>query len=389
MVESTVRCVPLATLDELRTLRYMTETDVILVGAGPIGLEMGVALKGAGVDYVHLEAKQVGHTISWFPRQARFFSSPERIAICGVPCRTVDQSKATREEYLEYLLGIVQQFDLPVRTYERVTAIRHEPNDASRPFHIETRTAHGEQQYRANKVILTVGDMHGPRSLAYPELPEVPGHDLPHVSHYFDEPHPYFGQDLLIVGGRNSAVEAAIRCHRAGARVALSYRRAELDSSIKYWLKPEIEWLIKMDEIQFFPNSAPVRITPSSVSLAPVDAEQKLDLDPSDWQQVSADFVLLLIGYQMDSTLLRQAGVNLKGPNRAPELDPETMETNVPGLYIAGTAAAGTQIRFKLFIENCHTHVVRILRHICDQDPKFVNSLAYRRLHENPLIAES
>ena len=380
---------PLAILDGLRTLRSMRETDVILVGAGPIGLEMAVALKQAGVDYVHLEAKQVGHTISWFPRQARFFSSPERIAICGVPCRTVDQSKATREEYLEYLLGIVQQFDLPIQTYERVASIRRETGGGTHPFHVATQTAHGSCDYRAQRVILTIGDMHGPRDLSYPELPEVPGRDLPHVSHYFDEPHPYFGQDLLIVGGRNSAVEAAIRCHRAGARVALSYRRSELDSSIKYWLKPEIEWLIKMNEIQFYPNTAPVRITSSEVSLAPVDNDQKLDLESTHWQQAKADFVLLLIGYQMDSSLLSDVGVHLRGTNLAPEVDPETMETNVPGLYIAGTAAAGTQIRFKLFIENCHAHVVRILRHISGQDPKFINSLAYRRLHENPLIAES
>ena len=366
----------------------MTETDIILVGAGPIGLEMAVGLKQAGLDYIHLEAKQVGQTISWFPRQARFFSSPERISICGVPLRTVDQSKASREEYLEYLLGVAQQFELPIRTYERVSSIQHREGE-SHSFVVRTQRADGPQEYRAQRVILTIGDMHGPRPLEYPEIGPVPGRDLPHVSHYFEEPHPYFGKDLLIVGGRNSAVEAAIRCHRAGARVALSYRRDELDSSIKYWLKPEIEWLIKSEDISFYPRTVPAHVSPTTVRLAPVDDQQHIDMNQGNWMAVPADFLLLLIGYQMDSSLLHEVGATLSGPTHAPVVDPDTMQTTVPGLYVAGTAAAGTQIRFKLFIENCHTHVVRILRHLSGKDPRDINPLAYRRLHENPQIVES
>ncbi len=363
--------------------------DVVLIGAGPIGLEMAVALKEAGVDYVHLEAKQVGHTISWFPRQARFFSSPERIAICGVPLMTVDQSKATREEYLAYLLGIVKQFELPIQTYERVTQLLHEPCDGETRFQVTTECAAGTAHYRARRVILAMGDMHAPRPLRHAGLDPVPGASLPHVSAYFDEPHPYSGQDLLIVGGKNSAIEAAIRCYRAGARVALCHRRPALSSSIKYWLKPEIEWLIDSGEIQCYPNSVPVRITPTHADLAPVGDDCEPRLDQDSWQRVKADFVLLLIGYVMDPTLLRQAGVELFGPGLTPRLNPETMETNVPGLYVAGTAAAGTQLSFKLFIENCHAHVVRVLRHLVGQDPSHVNGLAYARLAEHPLPAES
>jgi thioredoxin reductase (NADPH) len=231
--------------------------------------------------------------------------------------------------------------------------------------------------------------MHRPRRLTYERLPVVPGADLSHVSHYFEEPHPYVGQNLLIVGGRNSAVEAAIRCQRAGARVAISYRRDQLDQSIKYWLKPEIDWLIRTGAIAFHPATLPVEITPTAVQLAPVDEDRQPHLDRSVWCEVPADFVLLLIGYEMDSSLLEGAGVALRGPGRAPTLNPETMETNVPGFYVAGTAAGGTQLRFKVFIENCHVHVSRILRHLTGQEPAHINPLAFSQVLEDPLIAES
>ncbi len=185
--------------------------DVALIGAGPIGLEMAVALQDAGIDFVHLEAEQVGHTISWFPRQARFFSSPERIAICGVPLMTVDQSKATCEEYLAYLRGIVQQFDLRVQTYERVLKVEPRADSTPPQYTLVTERAGIRRRYQASRVIFAMGDMHGPRPLQHPGLAAVAGTDLPHVSQYFDEPHPYGGQRLLIVGGKNSAVEAAIR----------------------------------------------------------------------------------------------------------------------------------------------------------------------------------
>jgi thioredoxin reductase (NADPH) len=220
-------------------------------------------------------------------------------------------------------------------------------------------------------------------------LGDVPGVDLPHVSHYFDEPHPYAGQKLLIVGGKNSAIEAAIRCHRIGAHVALCQRGHEISSSIKYWLKPEVEWLISSGEISYFPGCVPIEITPTDVRLAPLDPQCAPATDPSLWKTIPADFVLLLIGYVMDPTLLEMAGVELWGPGRTPRLTPDTMESNVRGLYVAGTAAAGTQLSYKLFIENCHAHVVRILRHVAGCDPKHINPLAYARLQEHPIPAES
>lgn len=332
----------------------MTHHRVILVGAGPIGIELHVVLKHMGVDVLHLEAGAVGQTITWYPKQARFFSSPERIAIAGVPLISPDQSKATREQYLAYLRSVVQQFALPIATHEPVRRI--ERNDEGL-FTVQT----GQRSATCDHLVLAIGDMHLPRELG------VEGEDLPHVSHYFDEPHAYFGRRLLIVGGRNSAAEAALRCHRAGAKVSLSYRGENLDDNgIKYWLLPELKALIKAGEIKFYPNTSPKKITDQQVELI---GTVPLKKGTVPIHSIDADHVLLLTGYAQDKTLFEMIGVELVGENRAPSCEPDSMQTNVPNLYIAGTAAAGTQQRFKLFIENCHSHATKIARAITGQIP--------------------
>ena len=326
-------------------------TDVIVIGAGPIGLVLAVALKKAGIEYLHFDAKQIGYTISWFAPQTKFFSSNERIAIAGVPLATPDQTKATREQYLTYLRGIVQQFELKVRTYEPVTRIERVADS----FVVTTHCRGQERKCWASKIVLCTGGTDRPRKL------HVPGEDLPHVGHYFKDPHDYFDRDLLIIGGKNSAVEAALRSHHAGARVSISYRKAELPAaSIKYWLMPEITGLFKSGAIRAYFNTHPIEITPSHVKLR--DADKKVT-------EVAADFVLPLIGYEQDSTLLKMAGVQLVGENHAPAHDDKTMETNVPGIYVAGTAVAGTQNRYTLFIENCHVHVERIMAALTGHTP--------------------
>jgi thioredoxin reductase (NADPH) len=219
----------------------------------------------------------------------------------------------------------------------------------------------GEHQYEAAKVVAAIGDMHRPRMLG------VRGENLPHVSHYLADPHRYFGRRVLIVGGKNSAVEAAIRLHRVGAAVTISYRRDGFDADrIKYWLLPEIRGLIKSGHVAFHPRTVPAMIERDAVVLAPVRETGDL-FEPdvmAQRQNVAADDVLLLTGYEMDASLLEAAGVELAGDQRAPRFDPRTMETNVPGLYVAGTATAGTQKRFRVFIENCHDHAQRIASHI-------------------------
>jgi thioredoxin reductase (NADPH) len=325
-------------------------TDVAVIGAGPIGLELAVALKRAGVDYLHFDAKQIGYTISWFAPQTRFFSSNERIAIAGVPLQTWDQSKSTREEYLAYLRQIVIQFDLKVRTYEPVVGIERRGDG----FALTTNPSDGPKTIHAKRIVLCTGGTDRPRRL------NVPGEDLPHVSHYFQDPHTYFRRRLLIVGGKNSAVEAALRCHHAGADVSLSYRRDQLNaSSIKYWLLPEINGLIGADKIHGYFGTMPRQITPSHVTLC--RSSYCTASDSTNDRALPFDFVLLLIGYEADLSLLKKAGVELRGDCQAPVFNEHTMETNVPGVYVAGCAVGGTQDKFAIFLENCHIHVPRIV----------------------------
>lgn len=331
-------------------------TDVVVVGAGPIGLELAVALKREGIEYVHVEAKQIGYTISWFPPQTQFFSSNERIAIAGVPLQTADQTKASREAYLAYLRSIVEQFDLEVHTYAKVVGIQ--PNHEG--FVVTTQTARHRRQLRCRRLVLCTGGTDHPRRL------KIPGEDLPHVSHYFQDPHPYFRKRLLVVGGKNSAIETALRCHHAGANVTLSYRREQLDpKSIKYWLLPEINGLIADGQITGLFNTVPTEIMPMEVILGPPNGAASEDgpapaVVPNPLR-CPADFVLLQIGYEQDITLFELAGLKLSGECKAPLYDERTMESSVPGIYIAGTAVGGTQDKYRVFIENCHVHVGRII----------------------------
>jgi thioredoxin reductase (NADPH) len=325
--------------------------SVAVIGAGPIGLELAVALKKEGIDFLHFDAKQVGYTISWFAPQTRFFSSNDRIAIAGMPLQTVDQGKATREEYLAYLRSIVQLHDLKIQTYEPVVRITKSENG----FELESRQSGHPRLYHADRVVLCTGGTDRPRLL------NISGEDLPHVDHYFRDPHPFFRRRLLIVGGRNSAVEAAIRCYRAGADVSISYRRDKLDNnSIKYWLSPEINGLLAADKIHGFFSTLPTEITAAEVKLK--------HLPTGDVTSHPFDFVLLLIGYEADMSLLRCAGVELRGDCQTPVFDPHTMETNVPGLHVAGCAIGGTQDKYAIFLENCHVHIPRILASLKGQE---------------------
>ena len=352
-----------------------TITDEAIVGAGPIGLELAVALKQAGVDYLPFEAAQIGHTFTWWPRNTYFFSTTERIEIAGVPIQNTTQGRTTGEEYLAYLRGVVEQFDLQVHTYEPVVGVERGPEG----FLLRTRPRSGDRRYRCRALVLANGDMHRTHRL------NIPGEDLPHVSHYFVDVHPYFRQRLLIVGGRNSAVEAALRCWRAGACVTLSYRRADFDASaVKHWILPDLKTQIELGTIGFHPLTAPVAITPEHVVLERLNA----DGTPSGARfEHRTDFVLLLTGFEGDVRLLEQAGVTLVGASRTPVYDSETMQTDVPGLYLAGTAAAGwRQESYALFIENTHVHVGKIVKALTGRWPDRLGTIPARR-YDLPLEA--
>jgi thioredoxin reductase (NADPH) len=319
------------------------DAEVAIVGAGPLGIELAVALQRAGVSFIQFDARQIGYTISWFPPQTRFFSSNDRIAIAGVPLQTPDQNKATREQYLAYLRTVVQQFGLTINTYATVVGIRSRPGG----FAITARLGGGvEQTYTAQRIALATGGTAKPRRLG------VPGEDLPHVHPHWTDAHDYFAKRVLVVGGKNSAVETALRLHHAGAQVSLCYRREELPAkSIKYWLLPEIMGLMKSGAIAAYVNTCVTRITPTHVML-------------SSGAEVEADFVVPQIGFVADMSLCRLAGVELIGEREVPSYNPDTMETNVPGIYVCGTVVGGTQDKYEIFIENGHVHVERIVAHL-------------------------
>ena len=324
-----------------------------IIGAGPIGIELAVAFKRAAIDYVHLDAAQIGSTIQWYPLEMLFHSRADLLSISGVPLQVSDQQKPKREEYLAYLRSVVLQFALEIRTYERVEKATRR---AEGGFELRTRTIGGERLYRVDIVVVAIGAMHAPRLLG------IPGEDAPNVSHYFRDPHDFFGRRLLIVGGRNSAVETAVRCQRAGASVTISYRRAEFDSGvIKFWLLPEIRGMIRDGRVSFLPNTIPLEIGASSAQLA-MTGEDGQVLPDAVPLALPADFVLLMTGYRQDTSLFKTLGVDLGGLDQQPRYDPETMETNVPGVFVAGTAIAGTPPgKIRVIVESCHVHIPRIV----------------------------
>ncbi|MCB0210640.1 MAG: NAD(P)-binding domain-containing protein [Anaerolineae bacterium] len=341
-------------------------TEVLIIGAGPIGLELAVALKQASVNYIQVEAKQIGHTISWWPRNTNFFSTSERIAISGVPIQNNHQGRITGEDYLAYLRGIVEQFDLHINSYETVTAIeRHDTY-----FSIQTETLTEPKTYTARNVVMAKGDMDMPNWL------NIPGEDLPHVTHYFGDPHTYFRKRLLVVGGRNSAVEATLRCWRVGAEVAISYRQKTFSDRVKEHIRPDLLAQIELGTITYYPETIPIEITPQHVVLQPVCEGVPTQDEPIIHP---TDFVLLATGYRADMDLYERAGVTLEGIRRIPRFNPDTMETDVPGLYLAGTTAAGMfQDSYRLFIENSHEHVVKIVKAITGRPPAKVGTIPAR-----------
>lgn len=363
--------------------------DVAIIGAGPIGIELAAGLRQGGARVVHLEAGSIGATMQWWAPGTRYFSSPERIEIAGVPLITPNQDKATREEYMAYLRGVMRQFALPIHTFTRVVNVERDGDGfvlntvpsrrgVGGPAELtdhRTPEATGENlpvtRFRAKNIVLAIGNMHMPRMI------DVPGEDLPHVSHYLADPHMYYDRRVVIVGGKNSAVEAAIRLYRVGAHVTMSYRGEQFDTRrVKYWLRPELEWLIDKGWVGFHPRTVVCRIGHDAIELADID-------DPSKRSRVDADNVLLLTGYMQCGDLFDQLGVERRGETRAPVFDTETMRTNVEGVYVAGTAAGGSQTRARLFIENSHVHVERIVRTLIGATVPWATAPEYASLEES------
>jgi thioredoxin reductase (NADPH) len=324
----------------------MPVRDVLIVGAGPSGLAAAIAAKQHGLDYVIVEKGVLVNSIFNFPPLMVFFTTPELLEIGGLPLVT-PYDKPTRLEALRYYRRVVDTFGLQVSFHEEVTGIDRESDGT---FTVTTKGRGGTRVRDARAVVLAIG---------YYDLPNylgVPGEDLPHVSHYYTDAHPYYRQRVVVVGGKNSAAEASLELYRAGSHVTLVHRHAMLGDSIKYWVRPDIENRIKAGSIAARFESRVVEIRPTEVIIERQGVRETLP----------AEGVFLLTGYHPDVELMRRAGIECHPETLAPTLDPETFETNVPNLFIAGGAVAGKNTG-NIFIENGRFHGERIIKVLTDR----------------------
>jgi thioredoxin reductase (NADPH) len=358
----------------------MATRDLIIVGAGPSGLAAAIAAKKHGLDYQVVEQGVLVNSIYRFPPQMVFFTTPELLEIGGLPL-TSPNDKPTRAEALTYYRKVVDTYDLQIAFDEKVHAVEPQQENGERLFEVETRSSRGVRRVRAARnVIFAIGYYDHAVALG------VPGEDLPHVSHYFGDPHVHYRQRVVVVGGGNSAAEAALQMYRSGAHVTIVHRHPTLKRTIKYWVRPDIENRIKEGSIAARFNARLSAIRPGAVVVetlpdassddeAARQRELFADADASHApasaiappgggrgpavEEIAADAVYLLTGYRTDSTLLCRAGVHLNERD-APVHDPQTFETNVPGLFIAGGAIAGVDTG-TVFIENGRFHGEKIV----------------------------
>jgi len=316
------------------------------VGAGPIGIASGIEAARRGYSHLILEKGCLTDAIYRFPPHLVFFSSPSLLELGGVPFVTSGQ-KATREEVLYYYRRLTEHFRLNLRLYEAAAAITAQNGPAQPTPLYEVRSNAGEL-YRAPFVILAIG------FYDHPNLLGIPGEELPKVSHYYREAHPYFRQKVAVVGGQNSAVEAALELYRSGAEVTLIHRGPELGSGVKYWIRPDIDNRIKEGAIRAFFKSEVTRIEPGEIVVRGFDGAQA---------KLENDFVLALTGYHTDYSFLKSIGVQIDPETLKPTHDPSTMETNLPQVYVAGVAAGGKDAN-KIFIENSRVHAEMIFKDI-------------------------
>ena len=312
--------------------------DVICIGAGPTGLACAMEAKRAGLKPLVLDKGCLCNSLFHDPTNMVFFTTPELMEIGGLPMTTAGE-KPTRAEALKYYRRAAEHDQLEMRLYETVEGV--DGNDGR--FRVRTRTATGVPgEYRSKKIVIATGYYDIPNPLS------VPGEDLPHVSHYYTEAHPYWGQDVVVIGGKNSAAEAALDLFRGGARVTLVHRRAELGASIKYWVRPDIENRIKAGQVQAMFEAQVTRIEPGQVWVSASNGR-------NGERAIPARAVFALTGYRPDFEFLERHGIRLDPATRKPDYNPETLESNVPGIYLAGVVLGGNHTG-EIFIENGRFH---------------------------------
>jgi thioredoxin reductase (NADPH) len=320
----------------------MAGYDVVIIGAGPIGLACGIEAKKAGLRYVIIEKGCLVNSLYYYPLNMTFFSTSEKLEIGNVPFIS-NNAKPTRPEALEYYRRVCTSWDLNVRLYESVEIVKRE----GETFSITTSRG----RYESRTVILALG------FYDLPYLLNVPGENLPKVRHYYDEPHPYFGQKIVVVGAANSAVDVALETWRKGAEVTMVIRESGIRESVKYWSKPDIENRITENSIKAYFNSTITEITASTVEIK----------TPGGEVSIANDFVLAMTGYQPPFDFMRKAGIEFHDDAfHTPVYNEETMETNVTNLYLAGVVCGGLKTN-KWFIENSRVHA-----------PKIVDTIKYR-----------
>jgi thioredoxin reductase (NADPH) len=312
--------------------------DVLIVGAGPAGLAVAIAAAEAGLEYEVLEKGVLVNAIYHFPRNMIFFTTAELLEIGGLPFVT-PYEKPTQAEGLKYYRRVADAYSLRVTMDEEVTSVRPAGEAGAPSFRVESRLRDEPRTRAARHVVVATGYYDHPNFLG------VPGEDLPHVSHYYREPHAYYRRKVVVVGGKNSAAIVALELYRAGAEVTLVYRGDQLGASVKYWIRPDIDNRIKEGSIA----------ARFSTCVVEIGTERVVVDGPRGREEIEAQAVFLLTGYHPDCRLLTGAGVRVDETTLVPEHDGQTLETNVPGLYVAGAIVSGRETG-RIFIENGRFH---------------------------------
>jgi thioredoxin reductase (NADPH) len=317
--------------------------DVLVVGAGPTGLACGIEAQRAGLRTVLIDKGCLCNSLFHYPSNMTFFTTPELLEIGDMPFSSPNQ-KPSRNEALEYYRKVAEHYQLEMRLYQTVSSLTGEDGD----FAITTVDQFSRpRSYGARKVILATG---------YYDLPnylEVPGEELPKVLHYYHDPHPYYDQNVLVIGGKNSAAIAALDLWRHGAHVTLVHRGEAMHHHVKYWILPDINNRIKNGEVTAYFSSSVTSISEDSVEL----------LTPQGAVILPNNFVFALTGYHPDFDFLSAIGVQMEGEDRCPACDPQSLESNIPGLYLAGVIVAGMRTN-EIFIENGRFHGRQIAQDI-------------------------
>ncbi|MGA2038513.1 MAG: YpdA family putative bacillithiol disulfide reductase [Bryobacteraceae bacterium] len=320
--------------------------DALIVGAGPTGLACGIELERRGVKTVLVEKGCVVNSIYHYPTNMVFFTTPELLEIGNIPMTSLNE-KPNRHEALKYYRRVAEYFKLDIRQYERVDRIA----GADNAFEVHSTDRLGSRRlYLARKIVLATGYYDVPNRLG------VPGEDLEKVLHYYKEPHPYYNHDVAVIGGQNSAAIAALELNWTGARVTLIHREAAISSHVKYWIRPNLENRIKSGEIRALFHSSVVEILPESIRVATPDGEKTL----------TNDFVFAMIGYRPDLNFLSATGITLDSATEKPRTDPATLESERPGIYLAGVIVAGMHTN-EIFIENGRFHGRQIAESIASR----------------------